>query len=134
MTRPKTYHISLTENEVVTLRKVIKDKKTVLKRCQILLELDETQGSGLTHSQIAHTYAVRPSTITNTVQSYVKLLNITLAQTQVQHYARQMGGKWILNIPAMVHTEWKIKYHVPGCRKGRPCNGQPQCTHTCIVI
>lgn len=74
MARPKTYHIMLSDNEAATLSKVIKDKrtcKTVLKRCQILLELDELRGSGLTHSQIAHTYAVCPSTITNTVQSYV---------------------------------------------------------------
>lgn len=65
----------LTDNEAATLRKVIKDKKTcktVLKRCQILLELDETRGNGLIHSQIAHAYAVCPATITNTVQSYVK--------------------------------------------------------------
>lgn len=64
----------LSDNEAATLSKVIKDKrtcKTVLKRCQILLELDELRGSALTHSQIAHTYAVCPSTITNTVQSYV---------------------------------------------------------------
>lgn len=75
MARPKTYHIMLTDNEAATLRKVIKDKKTcktVRKRCQILLELDETRGNGLTHSQIAHAYAVCPATITNTVQSYVK--------------------------------------------------------------
>ena len=74
----------LSDNEVAALCKVIKDKKTcktVLKRCQILLELDEIRGSGLTHSQIAHTYAVCPATVTyavcpatvtNTVQSYVK--------------------------------------------------------------
>ena len=46
--------------------------KTILKRCQILLELDEEQGTGLTHAQIAHSYAVCPATITNIVQSYVK--------------------------------------------------------------
>lgn len=65
----------LSDNEVAALCKVIRDKKTcktVLKRCQILLELDEIRGSGLTHSQIAHTYAVCPATVTNTVQSYVK--------------------------------------------------------------
>ena len=75
MARPKTYHIMLSDNEVAALCKVIRDKKTcktVLKRCQILLELDEIRGSGLTHSQIAHTYAVCPATVTNTVQSYVK--------------------------------------------------------------
>lgn len=75
MARPKTYHIMLSDNETATLRKVIRNKKTcktVLKRCQILLELDETNGSGLTHAQIAHTYAVCPATVTNIVKSYVK--------------------------------------------------------------
>lgn len=43
-----------------------------MKRCQILLDLDEVRGSGLTHSQIAHIYAVCPATITNTIQSYIK--------------------------------------------------------------
>lgn len=65
----------LSDNEVATLHKVIRDKKTcktVLKRCQILLELDEIRGSGLTHSQIAHAHAVCLATITNTIQSYVK--------------------------------------------------------------
>ena len=50
---------------------VTKTCRTVLKRCQILLELDEEQGTGLTHAQIAHSYAVCPATITNIVQSYV---------------------------------------------------------------
>lgn len=75
MASPKTYHIMLSDNEVATLHKIIRDKKTcktVLKRCQILLELEEIRGSGLTHSQIAHTYSVCPATITNTVRFYVK--------------------------------------------------------------
>lgn len=65
----------LNDDEAATLYKVIRNKttcKTVLKRCQILLELDEVRGAGLTHSQIAHTYAVCPATITNTIQSYIK--------------------------------------------------------------
>ncbi len=75
MARPKTYHIILSDNDAATLRKVIKDNKTcktVLKRCQILLELDEVHGTGLPHSQIAHTYAVCPATVTNIIHSYVK--------------------------------------------------------------
>ena len=36
------------------------------------IELDEVSGTGLTHSQIAHTYAVCPATVTNIIQSYVK--------------------------------------------------------------
>lgn len=75
MARPKTYIIKLSDDERAALQKTIRNKKTcktVLKRCQILLELDEEQGTGLTHSQIARSYAVCPATITNIVQSYVK--------------------------------------------------------------
>ena len=75
MARPKTYIIKLSNDERATLQKTIRNKKTcktVLKRCQILLELDEEQGTGLTHVQLAHSYAVCPATITNIVQSYVR--------------------------------------------------------------
>lgn len=75
MARPKTYIINLSDDERATLQKTIRNKKTcktVLKRCQILLELDEEQGTGLTHAQLAHSYAVCPATITNIVQSYVR--------------------------------------------------------------
>ena len=75
MARPKTYIIKLSDDERAALQKTIRNKntcKTVLKRCQILLELDENHGPGLTHAQIAHSYAVCPATITNIVRSYVK--------------------------------------------------------------
>ena len=75
MARPKKYIIKLSDDEITTLQRTIRNKatcKTVLKRCQILLELDENHGTGLTHAQIANSYAVCPATITNTIQSYVK--------------------------------------------------------------
>lgn len=75
MARPKTYMIRLNDDERAALQKTIRNKKTcktVLKRCQILLELDEERGTGLTHAQIAHSYAVCPATITNIIQAYVK--------------------------------------------------------------
>ena len=74
MARPKVYHIKLTDEERSKLDKVIRNKatcKTVLKRCQILRDLDEENGTGMTHSQIAHTYAVCPATVTNIVKAYV---------------------------------------------------------------
>ena len=46
MARPKTYIIKLSDDERAALQKTIRNKKTcktVLKRCQILLELDEEQ-------------------------------------------------------------------------------------------
>ena len=44
MARPKTYMIKLSDDERAALQKTIRNKKTcktVLKRCQILLEPDE---------------------------------------------------------------------------------------------
>ncbi len=32
---------------------------------------DETKGCGLTHAQIAHTYAVCPATVSNIIRNYV---------------------------------------------------------------
>lgn len=101
MARPKTYHIILSDNEVSALRKVIRDKKTcktVLRRCQILLELDEVSGTGLTHSQIAHTYAVCPATITNIIQSYVKngitnIVKYNISPNSSAALRRQMDGR-----------------------------------------
>ena len=75
MARPKTYIIKLSDDERAELQKTIHNKKTsktILKRCQILLELDEVHGTSLTHAQIAHSYAVCPATITNIIQSYVR--------------------------------------------------------------
>lgn len=74
MSRPKKYIIKLTDDERVALQKTIKNKKTcktVLKRCQILLELDAVHGTGLTHAQLAHSYATCPSTITNVIHTYI---------------------------------------------------------------
>ncbi len=74
MGRPKVYSISLTDEERTKLNQVIRNKttsKTVLKRCQILRDLDEIKGCGLTHAQIAHTYAVCPATVSNVVRDYV---------------------------------------------------------------
>ena len=74
MARPKMYSIKLTDDERSKLNKVIKNKttcKTVLKRCQILRDLDEINGCELTHTQSAHTYAVCPATVSNLIRDYV---------------------------------------------------------------
>ena len=55
MARPKTYIIKLSDDERAEILKTIHNKKTsrtILKRCQILLELDEVHGTGLTHAQL----------------------------------------------------------------------------------
>ena len=47
MARPKKYIISLTDDELKTLKSVMRKKqitKTVRNRCQILIDLDEAHG------------------------------------------------------------------------------------------
>jgi len=72
MARPKKYTINLDDSERKLLKKTVKDKgtsKTVLKRCQILLEMDG--GTDMTLEQLAHSYAVSKMTVTNIIQIYI---------------------------------------------------------------
>ena len=73
MARPKIYTISLTDDELKTLKYVMRKKqtpKTVRNRCQIIIDLDEAHGKTLTHKQSAKTNCVCMATITNTVKLY----------------------------------------------------------------
>lgn len=47
MARPKKYKIELNEEQIKELKAIIRRKKTsktIIKRCQILLDLDEAHG------------------------------------------------------------------------------------------
>ena len=80
-----------------------------MKRCQILFELDEGQASGLTHAQIAHSYAVCLSTITNIAQSYVKngIKNIVRYKISPNSSAalQKVDGCAKLNVPVVCMDE-----------------------------
>lgn len=123
MARPKKYIIKLSDDERAEIQKTIHNKKTsktILKRCQILLELDEVHGAGLTHAQIAHSYAVCPSTITNIVQSYVKngITNIVRYNISPNSSAarRKLDGRTEARIIQMAcgpvpegHSRWTLR-------------------------
>jgi len=83
---------------------VIKTCKTVLKRCQILLGLDEAQGIGLTHAQLAHSYAVCPATITNIVQSYVKNGLRDIIRYNINPNSRAALKKWT-GVPKLIFPD-----------------------------
>lgn len=73
MARPKTYHITLTDDELKRLKSVIRKKqtsRTVRCRCQIIIDLDEEHGKVLTHEQSAKSNGVCPATVTNTVKLF----------------------------------------------------------------
>ena len=100
MARPKKYIIKLSDDEITTLQRTIRNKatcKTVLKRCQILLELDENHGTGLTHAQVANSYAVCPATITIPFNLMLKMVllissNTISARIPVPHCVRLTDG------------------------------------------
>lgn len=74
MGRTKTYHVLLSEEEINTLQNTIRNKKTcktIIRRCSILLELDENKAKHLTHMQIASSFGVSKTTVSNIVKSYV---------------------------------------------------------------
>ncbi|NBJ82912.1 MarR family transcriptional regulator [bacterium 1XD42-94] len=73
MGRKRTYKILLSDEDKKVLHATINNKKTykmTVRRCQILLELDENVPGHLTQIQIAKTFGVSKSTVSNTVSVY----------------------------------------------------------------
>ena len=73
MGRKRTYKILLSDEDKKVLHAAINNKKTykmTVRRCQILLELDENVPGHLTQIQIAKTFGVSKSTVSNTVSVY----------------------------------------------------------------
>ena len=75
MARKRTYKILLSDEDKKILHSTIHNKKTcktTIRRCQILLELDENAPQHLTQMQIAKTFGVSKSTVSNVVSAYVR--------------------------------------------------------------
>ena len=75
MARKRTYKILLSDEDKKILHDTIHNKKTckmTIRRCQILLELDEKAPKHLTQMQIAKTFGVSKSTVSNIVAAYVR--------------------------------------------------------------
>lgn len=75
MGRKRTYKILLSDEDKKVLHTTINNKKTcktTIRRCQILLELDENAPRHLTQTQIAKTFGVSNSTVSNVVSAFIK--------------------------------------------------------------
>ena len=75
MARKRTYKILLSDEDKKILHDTIHNKKTckmTIRRCHILLELDEKAPQHLTQMQIAKTFGVSKSTVSNIVAAYVR--------------------------------------------------------------
>lgn len=74
MARPRKYKIELTDEELKSLKSIIrknKTSKTIRSRCQIVIDLDEAHGKVLTHEQSAKSNGICLATVTNTVKKYI---------------------------------------------------------------
>lgn len=75
MGREKKYHINLSDEEIKKLRKVMNNKKTcrtIIRRCAILIELNENAETykGLTQRQLAKSFGVSTNTTSNVIRDY----------------------------------------------------------------
>lgn len=100
MARPKKYNINLTEEEIKTLKSLIRKKrtsKTLRCRCQILLDLDESHGKVLTHEQSARANGVCMATVTNIVKLYanggVDAVTTIKRSVNSDHARRKLDGR-----------------------------------------
>ena len=75
MGRPQKYKVELSDEQIVELKSIIRAKKTskmMIKRCQILLDMDENHGQIYTREQCAKSNGVCKTTVTNTVSKFTK--------------------------------------------------------------
>lgn len=75
MGRTKKYPVLLNESDVQKLKSIIRNKKSsksIIRRCQILFELNENNPEKLTQMQISHTFGVCKATVSNIVLDYAK--------------------------------------------------------------
>jgi transposase len=73
MGRNKKYRINLTDNDLKALKSVVrkgKTSRTVCRRCQIIIDLDENHGKVLTYEQSARSNGVCIATVSNTIKLY----------------------------------------------------------------
>lgn len=99
MARKRTYKILLSDEDKKTLNATINNKKTckmTIRRCQILLELDENAPQHLTQMQIAKTFGVSKATVSNIVAAYVKVdipSIIKINRNPRQNARRKLDGR-----------------------------------------
>ncbi|MDR1157787.1 MAG: helix-turn-helix domain-containing protein [Oscillospiraceae bacterium] len=73
MGRPKKYSITLSEEELQLLKSIIRKEgtsRTIRRRCQVLIDIDEAHGKVLTHEQSARSNGICMVTVGKTVKEY----------------------------------------------------------------
>ncbi len=123
MARPRKYVIKLTDDELKTLKSIIRKSntsKTIRSRCQIIIDLDEAHGKVLTHEQSARSNGVCLTTVTNTVTKYFSVALKRLPSSKEISIPTMQGVSLmdvqkhvLLNLPAVPvpegHSRWTLR-------------------------
>ena len=122
MARPKKYIVSLSESDTKKLQSMIHKKTTsrsMIRRCQILLELDENNPNHLTQMQIAKSYGVCKVTVSNIVRDYMEEgLDgaVTCHRNPNSNARRKVDGRALARIielacstPPEGHSRWTLR-------------------------
>lgn len=75
MARPKKYTITLSDEQVKKLKSMIKKKttpRTLISRCQVLLDMDQAHGKIMTNEQCAKSNGICKATVANIIRIYSK--------------------------------------------------------------
>jgi len=121
--KAKKYNIALTDEKLQQLKSVIWKKgtpKTVISRCQIIMNLDEAHGKVLTHEQSAKSNGVCKATVTNTVKRYYTegIQGVTALKRSVNsdNARRKLDGRAEAHLVEIAcspapegHTRWTLR-------------------------
>lgn len=73
MARPPKYVIELDDSDIKKLQALVKKtSKSIIRRYQILLELDTNNLNHMTQQQISKTFGVSKASVSNIVKAYVQ--------------------------------------------------------------
>ena len=73
--RPRKYIVKLTDDEVKYLKSMMRQKKTSatqIRRCRIMLDMDENHDKVFTEQQVADRLSISRTTITNVLRTYAE--------------------------------------------------------------
>ena len=130
MARPVKNHVELTDEEVKQLKSIQRKKGTsrmILKRCQILLDLDEKHGAKLSREQCAKSNAVCPATVANTLKKYanggIEEAISYKRNENSNHAMRKVDGRTEARIieiaccpPPEGHSRWTLRLLEDRCK------------------
>ena len=123
MARTKKYVVKLSDEDVQTIRGILKKKETtdtVANRCRVLLDVDENHPPVCTQEQCAKRHGISRATVSNTIANYCKngLEATTTLKRNINsdNSRRKMDGRAEARLIALAcsaapegHSRWTVR-------------------------